>query len=74
MNQPVPARRDFALHHTAGFWSWSWNDVQSSDVTGPGWLRFTGEGRGGQVNWSIVSDWAELLFLARTTARHPGHP
>lgn len=64
----------FYMHSPNGLWSWSWLDIQSADVMGPGWLRFTGEGRGGQVNWSLVSDWAELLFLAWAMARHPGHP
>ena len=64
----------FYMHSPAGLWSWSWNDIQSSDVMGPAWVRFTGEGPGGQVNWSIVSDWAELLFLGWAMARHRGHP
>jgi hypothetical protein len=64
----------FYMHSPNGLWSWSWPHIQSADVMGPGWLRFTGEGRGGQVSWSIVSDWAELLFLAWAMARHPRHP
>lgn len=64
----------FYLRSPQGFGAWSWPSIFSAEMLGPGWLRFDGDARHGPVNWSVVSDWAELLFLTWAAARHPQHP
>ena len=62
------------LHSPQGLWPWSWHDIQTTDMIGPAWLRFTGQGQNGQITRSLVSEWAELLFASWVMARRVRHP
>jgi hypothetical protein len=62
------------MHSPHGLWPWSWADIEATDMIGPAWMRFTGQGQNGQVTRSIVSEWAELLFVSWVMARRVRHP
>jgi hypothetical protein len=65
--------RALYLHSAAGLAPWSWQAVASADMVAPGHLHFSGQTGYGTVSWIVISDWAELAFVAWAAARHPRH-
>jgi hypothetical protein len=61
--------RALYLHSAAGLAPWSWQAIGSADMVAPGHLHFSS----GASSWIVISDWAELAFVAWAAARHPRH-
>ncbi len=64
----------FYLRAPSGLYPWSWDAVRAACLVEPGAVRVDGEGSDSAVSWVLRTEWAELLLLLWTLARHPAHP
>ncbi len=64
----------FYLRTPSGLYPWSWDAVRAARLVEPGAVRVDGDGSASAVSWVLRTEWAELLLLLWTLARHPAHP
>jgi hypothetical protein len=64
----------FYLRTPSGLFPWPWGAVRAVSLLEPGAVRLDGTGESSSVSWVLRTDWAELVLLLWTLARHPSHP
>jgi hypothetical protein len=62
------------LHSSEGLYPWDWASITAAQMVAPAAVHVLGNSTRGPVAWILHSDWAELLLVAWTLARHPRHP
>lgn len=60
--------------YTRQVYQWPWEGITGAQLSGPGVLDLTGNNGQQLVEWRLMSDWAELMFVTWALERHPKHP
>lgn len=68
------SRHGFIMQPGAQLWHWAYSALHSAEMVDRGVVQFHGNSTTGPVNWTLVSDWAELLFVTWALQHHPRHP
>ncbi|MBV9487206.1 MAG: hypothetical protein JO246_14245 [Frankiaceae bacterium] len=64
----------FYMHTAQGLFAWTWPQINTAQMVGPGDVHIQGDSTTGPISWIIRGNWSELLFVLWALAHHSQHP
>jgi hypothetical protein len=68
------APSSLTMRHASGLWTWPYSAIRVAQMVEPGKVLLEGQGPAGPIQWVVVSDWAELVFITWAFNYHRRHP